>query len=81
MDSARGTKADVLRYALDSLHIAPSERVIMVGDREHDVLGAKAVGLGCIGVLFGYGDRPELERAGAKAIAADVDELGRLLKE
>lgn len=81
MDSARVAKADVLRYALDSLHIAPSERVIMVGDREHDVLGAKAVGLGCVGVLFGYGDRPELEHAGAKAIAADVDELGRLLKE
>ena len=48
MDSARVAKADVLKYALESLHIAPSERVVMVGDREHDVLGAEAVGLACV---------------------------------
>ena len=79
MDSARVAKADVLNYALESLHIAPSERVVMVGDREHDVLGAEAVGLACVGVLFGYGDRPELERAGAAEIAADVPQLRKIL--
>lgn len=79
MDSARVAKADVLKYALESLHIAPSERVVMVGDREHDVLGAEAVGLACVGVLFGYGDRPELERAGAAEIAADVPQLRKIL--
>lgn len=70
-DSSRVKKADVIRYLMDKL---PEEdrdisKIVMVGDRSHDVLGAKEVGLDCIGVLYGYGDRPELEEAGAKYIA------------
>lgn len=53
----------------------------MVGDREHDVLGAKEQGLDCVGVLFGYGSREELETAGVWKIAADVDELTKILME
>lgn len=51
----------------------------MVGDREHDVLGAKENGMDCVGVLFGYGSRQELEAAGAVKIAGTVEELGRIL--
>ena len=51
----------------------------MVGDRRHDVAGAHEVGLPCIGVLYGYGDREELETAGAEFIAEDIDALRRLL--
>jgi phosphoglycolate phosphatase len=47
----------------------------LVGDREHDVLGARVHGLACIGVTFGYGDVTELEAAGAAGIARSVDEL------
>lgn len=79
MDSSRVAKADVLAYALDRLGLQPGANIIMVGDREHDVLGARAVGLDCVGVLFGYGDRPELEQAGAQSIAATVDELEQIL--
>ena len=53
----------------------------MVGDRRHDVEGARAVGLGCIGVLYGYGDRDELERAGAERVVADLGELERAIRE
>ena len=53
----------------------------MVGDREHDVLGAREAGLDCVGVLFGYGSRAELEAAGAAKIAATVPELARILLE
>ena len=42
---------------------------IMIGDREHDVLGAKENGLDSIGVLFGYGNYHELKNAGATFIA------------
>ena len=55
--------------------------VIMVGDRRHDVAGASETGLPCIGVLYGYGDREELEQAGAAFIAEDVEALKRLLLE
>ena len=47
----------------------------MVGDREHDILGAKANGLDSVGVLYGYGSREELEAAGATYIAAAAEEI------
>lgn len=75
LDFKRNTKADVIASALERLGVTDRSGVIMVGDREHDVIGAKAQDLPCIGVLFGYGSREELEAAGAKHIAqtpADV---------
>jgi phosphoglycolate phosphatase len=47
----------------------------MVGDRRHDVEGARANGLVAIGVLWGYGTRAELERAGAEVLVASMPEL------
>lgn len=54
-------------------------KAVMVGDRRFDVEGAKAVGIGSIGVTYGYGSREELEVAGADHIASSVQELGALL--
>ena len=51
----------------------------MVGDREHDVIGAKEHSMDCVGVLFGYGSRQELEAAGTKTVAATVEELEQVL--
>lgn len=68
-DASRSTKAAVIRYALEQAGITDVSTTVMVGDREHDVLGARENGLGCIGVLFGYGSREELERAGARHLA------------
>ncbi|MBQ2769751.1 MAG: HAD hydrolase-like protein, partial [Clostridia bacterium] len=64
---------------LESCGITDNSRVLMVGDREHDVLGAKENGLACMGVLFGYGDLPELESAGAAYIAETVPEIAQLI--
>lgn len=77
LDGSRLKKADVIRYALASCGIGEDEKphLLMVGDREHDVLGARAVGIDAVGVTFGYGSRAELEAAGAAYIAdtpADV---------
>jgi phosphoglycolate phosphatase len=47
----------------------------MVGDREHDVLGAKEVGIASLGVLYGYGDEEELRGAGADHIARTPSEI------
>ena len=79
MDERRTKKGEVIAYALDTYHLDPSETV-MVGDREHDVLGAAENGIPCIGVLYGYGSREELTGAGAAALAADLSELSALLK-
>ena len=72
-----GRKADVIRDALRRGEVRGS--VVMVGDRRHDVHGAHEVGLPVVGVLFGYGDREELEAAGADFIAEDVAALYALL--
>ena len=77
MDEQRTKKGEVIAYALDTYALDPSETV-MVGDRKHDVIGARENGLACIGVL--YGSREELTAAGAAALAADLAELSALLK-
>lgn len=78
LDGSRSKKGDVIRYALDSLKIR-ADQAVMVGDRKHDVIGAKENGLYSIGVLYGYGDRKELETAGADCIVTNVEELKKKL--
>ncbi len=81
MDASRATKEAVIRYALDKNKITDLSHVVMVGDRMHDVEGAKAVGVASIGVLFGYGSRQELEKAGADIVVETVEELYRSIME
>jgi phosphoglycolate phosphatase len=79
LDGTRVKKAEVIKYALDSCRIIDLSKVIMIGDREHDIIGAKTVGIKSIGVLFGYGDRNELENAGADFIAETVSDIEKIL--
>ena len=74
-DGSRDDKESVIRYALERNSITDLDKAIMVGDRKFDILGAKAVGIATIGVLYGFGNREELEQAGADYIAATVDEI------
>ena len=69
MDDTRNKKSDIIRYALESCHITDKSTAVMIGDRKHDIIGAKENGLDSIGVLFGYGDYEELTAAGATYIA------------
>lgn len=80
MDGNRSRKGEVLAYALEHLRIRPEE-ALMVGDREHDVHGARENGMACVGVLYGYGDRAELESAGAVYVADTVEELKKVLRK
>lgn len=75
----RNSKTDVLRHACELCGVTDMERCLMVGDRNYDVLGAHAVGMACVGVLYGYGSRGELEAAGADSLCPDVPALRRLL--
>lgn len=79
LDGSRSKKGDVIRYALDSLKIK-ADQAVMVGDRKYDVTGAKENDMYVIGVLYGYGDRAELETAGADCIVSDVEGLKEKLK-
>lgn len=82
-DGSRKTKVEVLAHALDQLRPLP-ERVLMVGDRSHDVHGATAHGIDTVVVGWGYGraDFPDgAASAGTTAVthAATVDELRTVL--
>ena len=79
LDSSRSRKSDVIRHALHLCGDPELSTVVMIGDRHHDINGAKENGLQSIGVLYGYGNRPELEQAGADAIAESVEQLREML--
>lgn len=80
MDETRSEKHEVIEYALRGLHIEDKARCIMVGDRKHDILGAKKNGLKSVGVLYGYGSRGELETEGADMLAeTPLDICGLIL--
>ena len=74
LDGRRAQKAELLAHLLEREGV-PAERCLMIGDRHHDVRGARAVGSDVIGVLWGYGSRDELEAAGATRLCASVDRL------
>lgn len=76
-DGVHESKAAVIADALAQLQVAPSRDVVLVGDRAHDVEAARAMGISCVGALWGYGSRDEL--ADADELANDVHELAALL--
>lgn len=79
LDETRTRKHEVIAYALETCGICEKDSAVMIGDREHDVLGARREGLDCIGVLYGFGSREELLGAGAIALAETVWDVARLL--
>lgn len=80
VDGTRASKADVLAHALAQLAPLP-QRVVMVGDRSHDVEGAAAHGIGTIVVGWGYGrdDFTATDSPRAAAHVASVDDLREVL--
>ena len=79
IDESRNTKTLVIKYALESCNITDLEHTLMVGDRKHDIEGAKNVGIDSMGVLYGYGDLAELQTAGADYIASTVSEIADII--
>lgn len=79
MDTTRSKKAEVIEYALSECNVKDKSKVIMIGDRAEDLIGAQSVGIDSIGVEYGYGTFDELKNAGATYIVKTVDELKNLL--
>ncbi len=61
----RHEKCDVIRHLFTRLDALTPEHTLMIGDRFYDAEGARAVGIDCLGVLWGFGSEEELARAGA----------------
>ncbi|MBE6730438.1 MAG: HAD family hydrolase [Ruminococcaceae bacterium] len=79
MDGKRVNKDDVIAYTLKSAEVSDVSKCVMVGDRLHDILGAKALDMDSIGVLYGYGDYKELSEAGATYIAENPEKAVEII--
>jgi phosphoglycolate phosphatase len=74
MSGERSDKAELIAHLLAEQRIEPSAAV-MIGDRRHDIAGAKAHAMLALGALWGYGSREELVAAGADALVTAVSDL------
>jgi len=74
-DGRGAAKNEVLAAAIAGARLEAASRIVMIGDRRYDALGARAVGIPTIGALWGYGDRAELTEAGADPIIASPRDI------
>ena len=79
MDNTRCRKSQVIEYAFETLGIKDRENAVMVGDREHDIIGAKEAGIKSIGVHYGYAAHDELEKAGADFIVESPADINNII--
>lgn len=78
LNGTNESKADVINHAIKVHSITDISQVIMIGDRKYDIEGAKAFGMQSIGVTWGFGDRTELQDAGANWIADTPEQVFEL---
>jgi len=78
LDGSRVDKADLLAYALTQSGVDPSQ-ALMIGDRSHDVAGARANGIDAVGVTYGYGTEAELIEAGAILLCASSGAIPQVI--
>jgi len=74
LDGTRNDKTSLISHILQRESIDGSES-LMIGDREHDITGAKENGIYGIGVLWGYGTKDELKASGAQTFITNPREL------
>ena len=81
LDGSRTKKAEVITRALELLGNPDVRDCVMIGDREHDIIGGKAHGMDTIGVTFGYGSEDELQIAGATHVAHTPAEIVKIIEK
>lgn len=75
MDGSISRKEDVILNLLDKMGVEDKSSILMVGDRHHDIDGAKINGLDSAGVLWGYGSEDELQTAGANYLLQKPEDI------
>lgn len=80
LDGTRVEKYEVIDYLLSQLGDHDRSKVLMVGDRKHDIIGARRHGVAVAAVAYGYGTLEELDQAKPDYIVHTVKELTELLR-
>lgn len=78
MSHERRDKSRIIAYALEKFDLDPSQS-LMIGDRDQDILGARANGMPSIAVSYGFGSREELDAAGPDHVVGHSGEIVSLL--
>lgn len=81
LDGSRVDKGEVIEETLHILGIDDLGKAVMVGDRKHDIIGAKRNNVSAVAVGYGYGSKEEFEQAGADYVVWTVEELRNFLCE
>lgn len=79
LDLSNADKPSLVKEALSLFPERAKTSFVMVGDKEHDIIGAQANSIDSIGVLYGYGSNKEIEKSKPTYIAKTIDELTKLL--
>ena len=78
LDGTRTSKTEIIAHALSALGSPSKNSAVMVGDREHDIIGAQGNAIDSIAVTYGYGSLSELQRANPTHLAHAVEDIGAL---
>lgn len=79
LDGTRSSKTEIIQYILEKYKDDEFDNFIMVGDRKHDIIGAKNIGIDSIGVTYGYGSFEEISRSNPTHIASSVEQIRDIL--
>jgi len=75
LDGTRSSKTEIIQYILDKYADFPPSEFVMIGDRKHDIIGAKNTGIDSIGVTYGYGTLEEIRDSEPTYIVTGVKQL------
>ncbi len=80
LDKSRNSKIKVLEHIISTLGVSDMSKLVMIGDREFDLLGASHFGIDAIGVLYGFGSQKELSASPHIYLAKDAKALYNYFK-
>lgn len=81
LDGSRTRKSDVIRYAFELMDEKgmSHNKPIMIGDRKHDIIGAREAGIPCMAVAYGYGTMEELKEHHPDFIVENVMDIASIV--
>lgn len=79
LDGTRTSKTEIIQYIIDKYKEHALEDFVMIGDRKHDIIRAKNLGIDSIGVSYGYGSPEELKKEHPTHLVHSIDELIEIL--
>ncbi|WP_141603550.1 HAD family hydrolase [Terrilactibacillus laevilacticus] len=75
LDGTRSSKTEIINFILDRFHDHKKDHFVMIGDREHDLIGAHNAGIDSIGVQYGFGSYDELQSCKPTYLAKSIEDI------